>query len=233
MNIARALLSLVARGFGNRTVLASLRVGEKADAITVYRSIRGKGNRIEAKESVFGNVSVDIVGTHNIVKISDTASLNGVEIYIRGNNNHIEIGERCRVVKEASLWMEDDNCMIRVGSYTSFISAHLAATETGSSIEIGYDCMFAYDIDVRTGDSHSVIDRKTGKRINPASNVFISDHVWIAAHVRILKGVRIMKNSIVATGSIVVKGSEEENVIYAGVPARVVKRDIDWCRERI
>ena len=48
--------------------------------------------------------------------------------------------------------------------------------------------MFAYDIDVRTGDSHSIIDARRRSRINPAADVEIGRHVWVASHVSILKG---------------------------------------------
>jgi tetrahydrodipicolinate N-succinyltransferase len=53
------------------------------------------------------------------------------------------------------------------------------------------------------------------------SNVF-AGNVFIADNVTILKGVSIGKNSVVGNGSIVTQ-SIPENVIAAGVPARVIK----------
>jgi len=45
------------------------------------------------------------------------------------------------------------------------VEVHIAVTEN-SKVLIGEDCMLANDIDIRTGDSHSVIDMETGERLN-------------------------------------------------------------------
>jgi len=36
---------------------------------------------------------------------------------------------------------------------------------------IGSECMIAHDIEMRTGDAHSILDVKTGQRINKAKDV--------------------------------------------------------------
>jgi len=197
------------------------------------KRISGKNNHIHQDKASFSNVSLDISGDFNEVFVGDSSVLNNVKIYIRGNKNRIVIGKNCRFVKGGDLWIEDDGCALNIGDDSSFIDVHLAVTETGSKIDIGSDCMFAYDIDVRTGDSHSILDMDTGKRINQARDVFIDDHVWVASHVNILKGVHIQKGSVVATGSILAKSIDEANVVYAGNPAVVVKRKIEWSRERV
>lgn len=93
--------------------------------------------------------------------------------------------------------------------------------------------MLAYDIDMRTTDSHSILDLKTGKRINPAKNISIGAHVWIGSHVVILKGAEIGAHNIVAAGTVVTSMKTEPNVIVAGNPAKTVKSGIDWTYERI
>lgn len=92
--------------------------------------------------------------------------------------------------------------------------------------------MFSYEVEVRTGDSHSIIDKHTKKRLNYAKNIEIGNHVWVGAHTKILKGVIIGDNSIVGLGSIVTK-SVGSSVIVAGMPAKTVREDISWLRERI
>ena len=37
------------------------------------------------------------------------------------------------------------------------MDVHIAVTEPGSKVQIGKECMFANDIDIRTGDSHSIL----------------------------------------------------------------------------
>jgi acetyltransferase-like isoleucine patch superfamily enzyme len=54
--------------------------------------------------------------------------------------------------------------------------------------------MFAYDVELKTGDSHNIIDAITGKRLNHAKTIKIADHLWIGAHTTILKCVSIPEN---------------------------------------
>ena len=50
---------------------------------------------------------------------------------------------------------------------------------------------------------------------------------------KIGKNVSIADNSIVGWGSIVTRRFDEPNVVIAGIPARIVKRGIDWDRKSI
>jgi acetyltransferase-like isoleucine patch superfamily enzyme len=79
---------------------------------------------------------------------------------------------------------------------------------------------------------HSIIDLKTGQRINHDSSVVIKDRVWLAENVCIYKGITIGEGSIVGAGSIVTKGIPD-NSLAAGVPARVVKSDVTWDPRRL
>lgn len=195
--------------------------------------IGGTNNRVSYGNSIIDLVLFDIKGSNNSIIIKDGCLLHNVQFMIRGSNHNIIIDKECKFTRGSSIWMEDNHCMLKIGQRSSFEIVHLAVTEPYSKIEIGEDCMFAYDIDVRTGDSHSIICSKTSQRTNWAQNIKIGNHVWVAAHCIILKGANIADNSVVATGSVVTKPISEENVIIAGNPARVVKRDINWARERI
>jgi acetyltransferase-like isoleucine patch superfamily enzyme len=68
--------------------------------------------------------------------------------------------------------------------------------------------------------------------MNHAIDVSIGNHVWMGNKTIVLKGALVPDNTIVATGAIVTKAHEGGNVILAGNPARVVKEDIDWVRQR-
>ena len=199
---------------------------------TIKKRISGKGNKIIYAHSILSTVTFDIKGDDNLIHICDRSILNGVRFYIRGNRHQIYIGSGCRFHRGGSLWFEDDDGCLQIGAGTTFEDVHLAVTEPGSKIIIGKDCMFAYDIDIRTGDSHSIIERTTGLRINVAGNINIGNHVWVAAHSIILKGVSIADDCVVGTGAVVVKSIEEPGVIVAGNPATIIKRNITWSRRR-
>jgi serine acetyltransferase len=48
-----------------------------------------------------------------------------------------------------------------------------------------------------------------------------------------MKGTSIPCNTIIGAGAIVNKQFEHENTVIAGIPARVIKENVDWLRERI
>lgn len=101
----------------------------------------------------------------------------------------------------------------------------------GTRIVIGDGCLFSSDITFRTGDSHSIMDWK-GRRTNLSRDIIVGSHVWICHKVIVNKGVKIGNNSVIATGSVVTKSVMEENVIVAGNPAKIVKRNIRWKDSR-
>jgi acetyltransferase-like isoleucine patch superfamily enzyme len=197
----------------------------------IHQSIRGKGNVFQAQEVALSNVELDIIGDDNQIIIGKGCALTNVCFRLRGSGHRIEFGENCRVSRGALLWFEDQNGLLQVGSNTTMVDVHIAVTETGSKVVIGQDCMFANDIDIRTGDSHSVIDLSTGERLNYPDNITIGRHVWIAPHSVILKGVNIGENSIIATGAVVTK-SFGSGVIIGGNPAKAIKSGITWSRTR-
>jgi acetyltransferase-like isoleucine patch superfamily enzyme len=197
----------------------------------IRQSIRGKGNVFQAQEVALSNVELDIIGDDNQIIIGKGCAFTNVCFRLRGSGHRIEFGENCRVSRGALLWFEDQNGLLQVGSNTTMVDVHIAVTETGSKVVIGQDCMFANDIDIRTGDSHSVIDLSTGERLNYPDNITIGRHVWIAPHSVILKGVNIGENSIIATGAVVTK-SFGSGVIIGGNPAKAIKSGITWSRTR-
>lgn len=198
------------------------------------KSIKGKSNQINIDASArLNNCKIDIVGNSNHITIEAESLLNNVLIFVRGNHNQIIISKEVKFNRSGELWIEDEHCELYIGEKSTFEDTHIAVTEPNSKVTIGSDCMFANDIDIRTGDSHSIIDARSNERINHAKNVTIADHVWVGAHTSILKGSILATDTIVATRSVVTKSFEEKGVLVAGIPAKVIKQHITWDRERI
>lgn len=211
-----------------------LRDRKDVTSLTPKKRIRGKNNVIKFKNSaILNNCTFDIEGNHNTIEINHSTVLNNVTFYIRGNKNKIKIDDNVKFYRGGELWIEDYHGSVIIGKHTTFENAHIAVTEPYSKISIGEDCMFAYGIDLRTGDSHSILDRHSRKRINYAQNIIIGDHVWVASHVSILKGVSIGSNCVVATRSVVTKNFAQDHILIGGSPAKILKVGIDWDRQRI
>lgn len=152
-------------------------------------------------------------------------------IKVAGNNNIVVI-HKGAFIYGAELWIEDNNCRIEIGD-NAYIGhhSHLACTEDGSQLVVGSDGMMSSYVQVRTGDSHSILDLD-GNRINPAESVKIGNHVWLGLGSKVLKGVTLGDHVVVSTGAIVTK-SFGSNVLLGGIPAKVLKEKITWDSKRL
>lgn len=148
---------------------------------------------------------------------------------IIGDGNRLEIKSGSTIISNTSFWMQHGKNEIIIGHDSTIEGGHLAAIE-GTKITVGDDCMFSSDIEIRTGDSHSIINAVNEKRINPSDDILIGDHVWLTAHVRVMKGAVIPNNSIVGNSAIVTSKFDKENSLYVGIPAKHIKDNINWDR---
>ena len=174
---------------------------------------------------------IQFKGDNNKVYIEKGAVLKGTTIRITGSNCLVKL-KKHSYVSEAEIFIEDKNCIVEVGEST-FIGrrTHLACTEDNSNLIIGNQCMISASCQIRTGDSHSVVDMG-GTRLNPAASVIIGNHCWLGEGCKVLKGVCLSENTIVSTGAIVTQ-SFGSNCLLAGVPAKVIRTDISWDEKRL
>lgn len=171
-------------------------------------------------------------GNDNQLIIGDFSRLIGCKVYIHGSHNRIRIGDRCWCDR-TDFYIEDDNNIIEIANHSAInATVHFAAIE-GTEILVGTECLFSGNIDIRTGDSHTIMDLGTKKRINPSESVSIGNHVWVGTGVTMLKGSIIPDNCIVGARSLVTKRYETTNCVIAGSPAKEVKCGIDWQAQRI
>lgn len=201
---------------------------------SINKSVKGTGNKLNFHSSaLFTQCKLTIVGNNNEITIADTTLFNNVSFIFYGDNNKIVIERNTRFEEGGSIWVEDHHCEVHLGEEGYYRDVNIAVTEPYSKLTVGKECGFAYDVDIRTGDSHSIIDLATNKRINYAKNITIGNHVWVAPHVSILKGASIASNTVVGTRSLVTKCFTQENVVLAGTPAVIVKENIGWSKWRI
>lgn len=194
-----------------------------------YKS--GKGNKIINRGGIQVSSRIQIDGDNNKVILEKGCMLLNSLIKITGNNNEVVLKANS-YVSGAELWVENNNCELSIGEST-FVGhhSHLACTEDGSKLIIGGDGMISSYVQVRTGDSHSIVDME-GNRINKAQPVFVGDHCWLGEGSKVLKGVTLEGDDIVSTGAIVTK-SFGKNVLLGGIPAKVLKDNVTWDKERI
>lgn len=151
------------------------------------------------------------------------------------NNSKLEIGDKGRFSYGAIRL--NQNTVLRIGNDFSIGYNYNFVLYEYTSVIIGEDCMFSYNIYLRSNDGHSIFDIRTGKNINSTKiiskdrKVIIGNHVWIGMCVTILYNTRIGQGSIIGAAS-VVKGKFPNNCVAAGVPAKIIKKDIAWSRKQ-
>ncbi|OJF90470.1 acyltransferase [Pararhizobium antarcticum] len=175
------------------------------------------------KGRVFGKT-----GTGNVLSIGKGTKFSGT-VEFQGNNNKVLIGDTCHFRGE--IIVKGEGQTVTFGDQSTTVDVYLLCQEN-CDVHIGKWCMFSREIEIRTTDAHSVIDRVTRKRINPAQSIRIGDHVWVGVGAIINKGAVVPSDCIVGAMAFVNGQFDEEGTILAGTPARVVKRGITWNRSR-
>ena len=190
----------------------------------------GKNNKILNKGGVKVGSRIQIAGHGNKLIMEKGCMLLNSLVKISGNNNEVVLKANS-YVSGAELWVENNSCHLEIGGGT-FVGhhSHLACTEDGSKLIIGNDGMISSYVQIRTGDSHSIIDME-GNRINHAQSVIIGSHCWIGEGARVMKGVTLEGDDVVSTGAIVTK-TFGKNVLLGGIPAKVLKDNVSWDKER-
>lgn len=194
-----------------------------------FKVEKGSGNVCDIR-CLLHNSKINIKGQNNKVIIEEGNLNNKIDITILGDNNSIYIAQDvfCR---DVTLWMEDDNNRIQIGKDTVFAGCIRLSAIEGTKIEIGEKCLFSDDIDIRSGDGHSVLNSK-GERTNYSEDVTIGNHVWCGRSVSVLKSTEVASDCVIGTRSVLTKKYLESNVVLAGCPARVVKQGTSWNYER-
>ena len=220
----------------------------------IKKDIAGENNKFEIVAESFRHICVSVHGKENLIHIEDGTFIENCKFFINGNNNRIIIGN-LNLFRKTEFRVDGNFCEIKIGKENNFLGEHNVfcvsrsntqiivgnqnkfvwghnnfTAEDGTILKIGSNCLFSNDVYVRTGDSHSLIDLNTDKKINMAKNVEIGNRVWIAPCVRILKGSAIKDDSVVGTGSIVTHSFSKGNVVIAGNPAKIVKENVKWLK---
>lgn len=199
-------------------------------SIQVFK--RYKNNKLYVKGSFLKKCKFSFLGKNNTLQLGRNSRLNNCKFTFIGNNCRIIIGGEYTMISNVHFWCQDEGSSIIINDYFTMEGGHIASIE-GCKIIIGRDCMFSNDVEIRNGDSHSIIDNINNRRINKSKNIYIGDHVWLTAHVRLLKGSKIPSNSIVGNSSVVSQEYREENAIYVGNPCKLIKRNVNWRRDNI
>ncbi len=166
------------------------------------------GNKLVlGKNVVLRYCRFNIHGSGNVVNIGNDCKLSGVSVYMNSGKNKLIIGQNTIVNASKRQRTLFNPC-------------------NGAEIIIGERCLFSNNIEVHTTDYHKIVS--AGQRVNLPNNVKIGNHCWVGLQCLILKGTILADDVVVGAKSLINKKIEESNVIIAGNPVRIVKKDISW-----
>ena len=197
-----------------------------------FNIIKPNSKYLFSGEGICYKTKIRVRGGNNSIKVGLGSCIRESSIIINGNNNLIEIDENCQLGKCTSILIEGDNHYLKIGANSTFTQyVHLCLQEYNTKIILGNDCMLSNHIIIRTSDSHSIYN-SVGCRINQAADVIMGNHVWICPNATIMKGVTIGDNVIIASNALVTS-NVASNVMVGGIPAKIMKRDCLWTREKL
>lgn len=175
-------------------------------------------------------ISIAFHGKNNRLHVADNAKVVSLTVDFAGDGGEVTIlpTTQARAGLRLSLRVGYDS-RIHIGENVGTTNQTFISAVEGASVEIGTDCMIATGVEIRTDDAHPIYGVQTGKRVNTTESIVIGDHVWLTKNVVVMGGVNVGSGSVIGFGSILTR-SVPNNCIAAGVPARVVKRNIAWER---
>lgn len=184
------------------------------------------------------------------VIMSSSVFESGIKVVFRGKNNKLEIHRQASLKDVVVVFDCDDavciigknqfrgtvrlglECTVKIGAGVTCTTPAYISTAERSSVLLGNDVMIAGGVEIRSDDGHPIFDVVSRKRINLPKDIVIKNHVWLGASSKILGGTVLKEGSVVGIGSIV-KGKFPNNCVVAGVPARVVRKNIAWERPHL
>jgi len=185
-----------------------LRVAKKQNKVVCY-----KGTKL-------------ILNKTSKINIKENLKLNDNMIENNGRTTILRMDENSElVVGKFSVYYGGDiicfkNSKLEIGSGFFNSNVKIRCTE---SIKIGEDVAISHNVTIMDSDAHELINEEYEK----TKPVNIGNHVWISSGAMILKGVKIGDGAIIAAGAIVTH-DVPSNCIAAGVPAKIIKQNINW-----
>lgn len=184
------------------------------------------------KKNIHG-VGKIILGNEDYVKLNKTATLNLNGNLILNANREKRNGRSTILDMAEDSLLECNGFSFMYGSDIKiFKGGHLILGKESyinsdckirchNKIEIGERCAISHDFTIMDSDAHEINGKKN------AEAVHIGNHVWIGTRVTILNGVTVGDGAVIAAGAVVTRNVPSKTLV-AGVPAKVIKDNIDW-----
>ncbi len=193
----------------------------------------GSNNKINLSPEMLntGSGGINIQGSNNTITVDPSCVLTGfLNFIVAGDSNTISIGENCRLGHNTIF--ARGSSQVKIGYGIIFNGSCSIQMHEPTQLRVGNNCLIASDTSILTSDMHSIVDRASGTRINPARDIIIEDNVWLGVSVFVLKDCTVGQGSIIGMRSTVTKDIPAFS-LAAGTPAKVLREGVTWLGELI
>lgn len=143
------------------------------------------------------------------------------KLHMRENSKLVLRGMN-QIGRGSLIWILEDGVVdIAGGGFTAGNNMIIAKER----ISIGKNCQIAWGVTISDHDFHRTYTN--GVQNRETAPVIIGNGVWIGMNATILKGVEIGDSAIIAAGALVTK-NVPAHAMVAGVPARVIKENVEF-----
>jgi acetyltransferase-like isoleucine patch superfamily enzyme len=131
----------------------------------------------------------------------------------------VRVTGRVKIYTDFRIWINEGASLNFRSGYTNY-GLNLSCWR---EISIGDECAIGEGVTIRDSDEHSL----SGSSRPSSAPIVIGDRVWIGSGATILRGVQIGDGAVVAAHAVVTK-DVPAHCLVAGVPAKVVRTDVEW-----
>jgi acetyltransferase-like isoleucine patch superfamily enzyme len=138
--------------------------------------------------------------------------------------NNLIIGSNCDIQNDVDFRLGhpfDNECFIKLGD--NVFIGRACEFVCSSKITIGNNCLIASNTTINDTGHEYIKHNKINKQPVTTKEIVIENDVWIGTSCVILQGVVIGQGAVIGAGSVVNKSIPEYEV-WAGVPARFIKK---------
>jgi len=177
-------------------------------------------------------LNINIKGNNNNVILELPIKFADTKFSLSGDNNTLSIKKTDKILNDVAIFLSefselyiDENASIGQGNFYLVANGNY---KNSHKVVIGKNFRAGKDTIIRTSDGHSIIDPETNMAVNEPQDVIIGDNVWLMSRCMVAKGAKIPNNTGVAAYSFVNKKFDEENILLAGIPAKIIKHNFKW-----
>lgn len=182
--------------------------------------------------SICGNLE-----NNNIIKIHKNLKCRNIKITFFNNCSNalciLEDSRHSNGLDIDVIFQDGIGSIIKIGKETEMNGTKIWLGN-GSKCLIGDNCLFSYDIIIRTTDGHTIYDNNTKEVINTQKYpCIIGNHCWIGLRTIINKNTQLSDNIIVGSGSVLTKKYPKSYCIIAGNPAKIIKENVFFDKQAL